>query len=759
MKQFDLFNDNKQKISIVLADGAFDCNKPTTHVGGPEATQITCLHKLATYFFRHSFLKKSAQKTDSSDYVLQIYVKSLYSIDDDYSNVRVYYNYRILKDGVVTQIFDPAIIRIPDLNNVKDIANCTPHVFEDSYDIGIQKADFEKKFTPITRKRWEKRLADVVSTAPIPEDDEKFSDIKNLENVKKNILIAIYNAAREYFRDIWEDKEKFEKNKEKFNAEFAGLVTINDKNELSPLTDALIQEKRAFTHENREESFEVLIDEFIKRCADTRYTGPAYVIVQRHLNLLNEQANYFNTIEPIYGIANAVPLAPTIIDVVRAPTQLVGITSKRNDFEFKPHILGKSAPIEVKPEPSTNPFDLSFDQPTTPDATASRQASATDQQLRTRRPSVIVRPPLPRDLSQLSSTSPTRRQITRTTHSRPRFPGASAQTGQEAPETIKKELTFGDKHPIIRMALIGGLIGLGAAILLSIVIGLVMFPPGGVALAASALTITAVAAGGKIGMITAIIGGLALLGTIIGAGIGASIASNNEKKKEQRIATSIEEQDKVVPRKSPFKPRRTITRFASEKKRAGSSPDAIPMTQPLKTTAIPNATLSAPVLALTPPKPEVKNVSPPKEPLSPPLQPKPASSIARFGGYIPVIGGLINPQLPSPSAEEFKKDLLIHYAGLPYKKTYEQVLAGHPGAQVVIEAYSKPKMFEFIFSKKMMEQNHNIQIAVINLLNSTKYKNFDFELLEQDDSLRNIEEIVRIVRNDMQSTNRITHRN
>lgn len=198
-----------------------------------------------------------------------------------------------------------------------------------------------------------------------------FGDIEyiNLEGqaylIKKSFLIALYNAARDFYKDIWDrfhnNADEFAAQIRHFNYKFAGIATINISSlRLSPIEDAY----RNLHHYTLKE-FESKIDDTIKRCANinsehTRLHNhqDAFPFVQKRLNALNQakptqqQAQEVqspgegNVLRPLIRLAKWAPGVSTTIDVL--DTIKAFTIGKNKSFSFSPQTMALDEKIENK---------------------------------------------------------------------------------------------------------------------------------------------------------------------------------------------------------------------------------------------------------------------------------------------------------------------------------------------------------------------------------------------------------------------------
>ncbi len=132
--------------------------------------------------------------------------------------------------------------------------------------------------------------------------------------IKKNIVIALYNAARDYYKIILKNHEakpaELAEKISSFNEKFKTIARIDPQTQtLSPLADAyknylhLTLTKNEFTH-----SFESSVDDVIKRCARTGNVlgqyADAFRCIQKRLNELNSR----EYVDPLMGtkISNSI---------------------------------------------------------------------------------------------------------------------------------------------------------------------------------------------------------------------------------------------------------------------------------------------------------------------------------------------------------------------------------------------------------------------------------------------------------------------
>lgn len=117
--------------------------------------------------------------------------------------------------------------------------------------------------------------------------------------IKMNIVIALYNAAREYFYSIWEstlhDPNKMAEKIHEFNRQFAGIARINFSSmQLTPLSEACNHLGSISLSQ-----FEEKIDNTINQCkissahAILRNHQEAFAFVKEHLNALQSAQDIY----------------------------------------------------------------------------------------------------------------------------------------------------------------------------------------------------------------------------------------------------------------------------------------------------------------------------------------------------------------------------------------------------------------------------------------------------------------------------------
>ena len=117
--------------------------------------------------------------------------------------------------------------------------------------------------------------------------------------IKKNIIVEVYNAGRDYYKEIWQahhnDANNFPAKIKSFNEKFAGIVQIDPLTlKLSPIEIAFKNmEPLSLTHDDARFSFEKTINALVSRCAHDsmmiigRQYGVAFQCVQHRLNAFN----------------------------------------------------------------------------------------------------------------------------------------------------------------------------------------------------------------------------------------------------------------------------------------------------------------------------------------------------------------------------------------------------------------------------------------------------------------------------------------
>lgn len=136
---------------------------------------------------------------------------------------------------------------------------------------------------------------------------EYLSQFRKLNYIRKNIIVALHNAAKDYYKEIFgslkkediteKDSASFAKKLLSFNMKFQGIAQIHTNTlELSPLEDALksLKEYPHLRANKYEMSLEQAVDLLLQRCAhinsgDTTTTsfGRAFTCAQENLNKFN----------------------------------------------------------------------------------------------------------------------------------------------------------------------------------------------------------------------------------------------------------------------------------------------------------------------------------------------------------------------------------------------------------------------------------------------------------------------------------------
>lgn len=129
---------------------------------------------------------------------------------------------------------------------------------------------------------------------PVAENFDYDSSVQVGDYVKFNVIIALYNAAIEYYRVIWEetiekyDFKAFIDKRNSFNEKFQGIAQIHTNGSMSSLADAFASVSYfKLTYHQDNNDLERLIDKLLKRCANhdawTQDGGRAYFFALKHL--------------------------------------------------------------------------------------------------------------------------------------------------------------------------------------------------------------------------------------------------------------------------------------------------------------------------------------------------------------------------------------------------------------------------------------------------------------------------------------------
>ena len=482
MEQIQLSNGTSgpgsRVITVITADDACSYHippSPTNH----DVIRSISLIKLATHFYNDAF-PRAANGREPAVHT-QLYIKSLYFRDEGCDDVIVHYTSKTELNNGYNESFEGPFFARVQLSEVRDAPESEPAIIDTYFDT----TRFRAKFDNIGHGG---------------------------ESLQKSILIALYNAASDYYRFLWNEHQDADDPlticREQFNNEFLKIlgIRINLSGKLSPLEDMLHLLEKPLINDNPDASLEATVDCLLKHCARDKnaegrfnYGNKAYQLIREQLNALNQGHDYFNNISPpLFEAVTDLPLYPkkatkSILNIARMPTDYMGITTPRREFEFT-EATRALLPSQAPPSP------------------APRRGSPIKR---------LATPPTPQPLP--ASYVP--KQI------------RSVPSPTQA--VARRHRTFGERHPIIRKTLIGAAIGFGVTLVGSLVVSLIVFSAGTgviplVGIAAATITVTASSGGSAVGVIAGVI----LAGTGTGAGIGAVIGKLIENKKQKRFRRS-----------------------------------------------------------------------------------------------------------------------------------------------------------------------------------------------------------------------------
>lgn len=391
------------------------------------------------------------------------------------------------------------------------------------------------------------------------------SNMQIASYIKHNVIIALYNAATDYYCIIWEETignnspELFKKKRESFNDKFKGIAQIQGNGSLSSLAETFEKlEKYTLYNDEDNLNFEKLIDGLLLRCAPMRDWladgGRAYFGVLNHLNDMNTQlcqGALLEFIKPTKHLFN-------IIILENLPTGLrwLCVIPYKNFFERMLKGVGVVGDLSrfgfnsfVK-ELCQDRGNVLNQAPHAASQGNVIQGGSNNNNLQPL-PPAEHRQTMPRQRSHAStlfSEHRTKKRSEDVIPNRSRPPRKKRRTMAEIMMPIYKYMASDDFNRLM----IGIAIGAGIAFIVAIFVG-ITYLSGGTFIAAAAAAAGLAAIGGTGGLLGTLAAGIAVFSFL--GGLFAHLFNKHKEKKSRGpflIDTSAQNNDQIETVTSPF---------------------------------------------------------------------------------------------------------------------------------------------------------------------------------------------------------------
>jgi hypothetical protein len=720
------YTHSPKKITLYVADDAFIYEQPLNrHIILGNAHIQECLKKLAT---------RLARQHETDDDAV-IFVKSLFFFkeeDDSFITLAMHAkNKTVAFKEDITQV----VYKTNETNNlgshtfsceeIKDHA--TTLTFRDLFDTDDTEAWGRYLLT-------HKRLPPVCEAAIAPADivaenihDGNETDLLN-DYVKNNLIIALYNAARDYYLFIWQlaqkNPETLASNINNFNLQFAGVAAIGTNLSLTNI-DAAYLALQDFPLYDKESgaSLEAIINDLIVRCADTQNDNAAYEHIINRLNEFNQRPCLDPRSKVLMPGNFFAPLIVATDDRLIQSMHVVPGARALSTHALSVVTLAKNKFISSAPKKLFSFIDIRLQT-----TVVSRSDSAIDMN--------VILPDLKqmndevtREVQELDKQSslPVEAGVVNIAEDTSINRGATINLIVEPPSENKIKRFFEKirpsyvkkHHPVLFKALIGLAIGLVVAAIAAAVITAVVFS-GGAALAvggaavmfaATVSSTTTLATLGGVAGVAGMVTGIGIAAAGGGMAVGATIGAVQESKKRKRASQiSSEDIQAIGNEKEPHSPRVQQNDTASP---------------PIERKAKQSRMAEAPV------KPSNASVSAAAEP----MRPSPPSASCRLYQSIPGLRNMYSRENLVPNAKQFLHDVASLYLEINNIK---------PAANKVDSDNIIDITLKNLFRLDMPQPT--FKYALKSILKSEAYQGFNIDVFQNTDFFPAIEKAQHEIR-------------
>jgi hypothetical protein len=721
------YTHSQKKITLYVADDAFIYEQPLNrHIIHNNTHIQECLKKLAGQFARQ-------HETDEDEV---IFVKSLYFFKEEGTSFITLAMHAKNKTVAFKEDITQVVYKTNETNSLGTHTFSCEEIKDHATTLAIRDL-----FDADDTEAWGRyllthnRLPPVCEVAIAPADivaenihDGNEADLLN-NYVKNNLIIALYNAARDYYLFIWQlaktNPETLASNINLFNLQFAGVAAIGPNLSLTSIDAAYLalQDFPLFDKENGA-SLEAIINDLIVRCADTQNDNAAYEHIINRLNEFNQRpyldprtktlmsGNFFSPlvvatddrlIQSMHIVPGARALSTHAMSVVTlAKNKLLSSTPKKlfafNDMQLQQTAVSRSG--------SAIDMNVILDEVKQINDEATRDVQELEKQSHLSAEASMV------DVAE--NTSINRGATLNLVVEPPSENKIKRFFEKIRPSYVKKH------HPVLFKALIGLAIGLVVAAIAAAVITAIVFSGGAavavggaaVMFAATVSSTTTLATLGGVAGVAGMVTGIGIAAAGGGMAVGATIGAVQESKKRKRAGQIRSEDIQAISNeKEPHSPRAQRNETAS--------PPIERKAKQSRSAEVPVKTTEAPVSAVA------ETIRP-----APPVS-------CRLYQSIPGLRNMYSRENLVPSAKQFLHDVA---------SLYLEINSIRPAANKVDRDNIIDVTLRNLFRLDMDMPQPTFKYVLKSVLKSEAYQGFSIDVFQNTDFFPVIEKAQQEIR-------------